>query len=84
MPKITMVRMSPALHAGLERVKRREGIPHSEQIRRAIRLWLDRCAGWLEGADAWDAEALPRTSSRVRPAAPKPRSTRPRATRKRA
>ena len=29
------------LAAGLERIRERDGVPVSEQIRRAIRAWLD-------------------------------------------
>ncbi len=32
--------IDPELREGLRRLKARDGIPESEQIRRAIRLWL--------------------------------------------
>jgi hypothetical protein len=35
-------RIDPDLDAGLKVVKDREGIPESEQIRRAVRAWLTR------------------------------------------
>ena len=39
-PAMTSLELPPELKAGLEAVKVRDGIPHSEQIRRAIRAWL--------------------------------------------
>ena len=33
--------IEPDLKEGLERIKERDGISESEQIRRAIRQWLD-------------------------------------------
>lgn len=35
-------RIDPDLDAGLKLVKARDGIPESEQIRRAVREWLER------------------------------------------
>jgi hypothetical protein len=35
------VELPATLKAGLEAVKQRDGIPLSEQIRRAIRAWLE-------------------------------------------
>ncbi len=33
--------LDPELSAGLKTVKDRDGISESEQVRRAVRLWLD-------------------------------------------
>ena len=33
--------LDPDLARGLKRLKARDGIPESEQVRRAIRMWLD-------------------------------------------
>jgi hypothetical protein len=33
-------RLEPELLDGLDRVKGRDGMPHSEQVRRALRQWL--------------------------------------------
>jgi len=38
--KLTNFHIEPELLAGLKAVKERDGIGQSEQIRRAIRLWL--------------------------------------------
>jgi hypothetical protein len=43
-------RIDPDLDAGLKAVKDRDGIPESEQIRRALREWLER-RGVIEKAD---------------------------------
>ena len=40
--------IDPELRAGLRRVKARDGISESEQIRRGIRLWLKRKGVRLE------------------------------------
>ena len=37
----TTVYLDHDLVAGLERVKKRDGVPAAEQIRRAIRAWLE-------------------------------------------
>jgi hypothetical protein len=33
-------RFDPAMRAELESIKRRDGIPVSEQLRRAVQLWI--------------------------------------------
>ena len=38
---MTSLELPPELKAGLDAVKVRDGIPIAEQIRRAIRGWLD-------------------------------------------
>ena len=38
---MTSLELPPELKEGLEVVKDRDGIPQSEQIRRAITAWLD-------------------------------------------
>jgi hypothetical protein len=43
-------RIDPDLDEGLKTVKERDGIPESEQIRRALREWLDR-RGVIEKSD---------------------------------
>ena len=37
---MTSLELAPELKAGLDAVKVRDGVPQSEQIRRAIRMWL--------------------------------------------
>lgn len=37
----TTFRIDPALLAGLQELKDRDGVPISEQVRRAIRMWLE-------------------------------------------
>jgi ribbon-helix-helix protein len=37
----TTFRVDPELLAGLHALKQRDGIPLSEQVRRAIQMWLD-------------------------------------------
>ncbi len=32
--------LDPELSAGLKTVKERDGVPESEQVRRAVRMWL--------------------------------------------
>ncbi len=39
--KLTNFRIDPDLAAGLKLVKERDGIPEGEQIRRAVRAWLE-------------------------------------------
>jgi hypothetical protein len=39
--KLTNFRIDPDLAGGLKTVKERDGIPEGEQIRRAIRAWLE-------------------------------------------
>jgi hypothetical protein len=39
--KLTNFRTDPDLAAGLKFVKDRDGIPEGEQIRRAVRAWLE-------------------------------------------
>ena len=38
---LTAFRLDPAMLAGLEAVKDRDGIPIAEQVRRAVQRWLD-------------------------------------------
>ena len=33
--------LDPELSAGLKTVKEHDGVPESEQVRRAVRMWLD-------------------------------------------
>ncbi len=33
--------LDPELSAGLKTVKEQDGVPESEQVRRAVRMWLD-------------------------------------------
>jgi hypothetical protein len=40
--KQTAFRIEPEILDGLQRVKARDGIPLSEQVRRALREWLGR------------------------------------------
>jgi hypothetical protein len=40
--KQTAFRIEPEILDGLQRVKERDGIPISEQVRRALREWLER------------------------------------------
>lgn len=46
---MTSLEIAPELRAGLDAIKERDGIPQSEQIRRAIRVWLEERGG-LKGA----------------------------------
>ena len=39
--KQTAFRIDPDILTGLQEVKVRDGIPLSEQVRRALRVWLD-------------------------------------------
>ena len=39
--KLTNFRIDPDLAEGLKLVKERDGIPEGEQIRRAVRAWLE-------------------------------------------
>lgn len=39
--KMTSLRLDEDLLAGLQQVKERDGVPVTEQVRRAIRAWLD-------------------------------------------
>lgn len=55
-PHMTSLELAPELKAGLDAVKERDGVPQSEQIRRAIRMWLD--------AKGIDVERLKRATSR--------------------
>jgi hypothetical protein len=48
--KLTAFAIDPDLADGLKRVKERDGISESEQIRRALREWLTRRDG-LEEAE---------------------------------
>ena len=41
MKKQTNMRIDPEILEGLQRVKERDGIPISEQVRRALRVWLE-------------------------------------------
>lgn len=43
--KLTNFRIDPDLAAGLKLVKERDGIPEGEQIRRAVRAWLEAKGG---------------------------------------
>jgi predicted DNA-binding protein len=47
---MTSLELPPELKAGLDAVKERDGVPQSEQIRRAIRAWL-QAQGVIEKAD---------------------------------
>ena len=38
---ITTFRIDPELLAGLRAIQERDGVPVSEQVRRAIRAWLE-------------------------------------------
>jgi hypothetical protein len=38
---MTSLELPPELKAGLDAVKERDGVPQSEQIRRAVRAWLE-------------------------------------------
>ena len=40
-PHMTSLELPPELKEGLEAVKVRDGIPQSEQIRRAVTAWLE-------------------------------------------
>lgn len=40
--KQTAFRIDPEILAGLQAVKERDGIPLSEQMRRALRAWLEQ------------------------------------------
>jgi hypothetical protein len=40
-PHMTSLELAPELKAGLDAVKERDGVPQSEQIRRAVRAWLE-------------------------------------------
>lgn len=60
--KLTNFRIDPDLAAGLKLVKDRDGIPEGEQIRRAVRAWL-------ESKDAIKSE---RERAVARRGAPKP------------
>lgn len=40
-PHMTSLEIPPDLKAGLDFVKERDGVPQSEQIRRAVRAWLE-------------------------------------------
>jgi hypothetical protein len=57
--KLTNFRIDPDLAVGLKVVKERDGIPEAEQIRRALRVWL-------ESRDAIKSERE-RTLTRRRP-----------------
>lgn len=39
--RVSTFRLDDDLRQGLEAVEQRDGIPPSEQVRRAIRAWLD-------------------------------------------
>lgn len=39
--KLTNFRIDPDLATGLKIIKERDGIPEGEQIRRALRAWLE-------------------------------------------
>ena len=39
--RITTVRIDDEILDGLRRVRERDGVPVSEQVRRALRAWLD-------------------------------------------
>ena len=39
--KLTNFRIDPDLAEGLKAVKERDGVPEGEQIRRAVRAWLE-------------------------------------------
>jgi hypothetical protein len=43
--KQTAFRIDPDIIAGLQEVKTRVGIPISEQVRRALRTWLETMGG---------------------------------------
>ena len=40
-PNMTSLELPAELKAGLDAVRERDGVPNSEQIRRAIRAWLE-------------------------------------------
>lgn len=40
--KQTAFRIDPDILEGLQEIKRRVGIPLSEQVRRALRVWLEQ------------------------------------------
>ena len=44
--KQTNMRIDPDILEGLQRVKERDGVPISEQVRRALRVWLARRPAW--------------------------------------
>jgi hypothetical protein len=37
----TTFRLEPELMEGLQAIRERDGVPIAEQVRRAIRMWLD-------------------------------------------
>ena len=39
--RVTTIRIDESILAGLQTVKERDGVPVSEQIRRALSLWLE-------------------------------------------
>ena len=63
-PAMTSLELPPELKAGLEAVKVRDGIPHSEQIRRAIRAWLTEKGIDLDAIARAQARAEKATSRR--------------------
>lgn len=55
-PNLTTVELSAPLRAGLERVKDRDGMALAEQIRRAVRTWLQAAGIDVETLSAEAAE----------------------------
>ena len=60
--KLAAFRLDPEIIAGLEEVKQRDGVPVSEQVRRAL-------VAWLETKRVNPTAALARRSQPRRPAA---------------
>lgn len=46
----TTFRVDPGLLAAMHELKERDGIPISEQVRRAIRMWLEAKGGKIKTA----------------------------------
>jgi hypothetical protein len=40
--RVTTIRIDESILAGLQTVKERDGVPVSEQVRRALSLWLEQ------------------------------------------
>lgn len=59
-PHMTSLELPPELKAGLDAVRVRDGVPQSEQIRRAVRAWLE--------SKGIDVEALAKATGRARSA----------------
>lgn len=61
----TSFRIDPQTMAGLYQVKERDGIPLSEQVRRALRMWLE-AKGVEIGTAASERRSGPQAKNRVR------------------